>query len=130
MAYSIVGDVGGQKSLRPFWRNHFEETDAVIWVVDSSDRQRLSDCKAELFSLLQEEVRFEVTDQKRVNQADGGLYEQRLAGAGLLVLANKQDIPGALTVQEISTVSPVSLRGAKLCLDAAVHPARLLIWHL
>jgi ADP-ribosylation factor-like protein 2 len=52
------GDIGGQQSLRPFWRNHFEETDALIWVVDSNDKQRVEDCKAELFSILQEEVRF------------------------------------------------------------------------
>lgn len=55
--YSInVWDVGGQKSLRSFWRNYFESTDAVIWVVDAADRARLADCKEELFVLLQEEV--------------------------------------------------------------------------
>lgn len=54
--YELSGDVGGQKSLRPFWRNHFEETDAMIWVVDSNDRLRIEDCKIELFSILQEEV--------------------------------------------------------------------------
>ena len=64
-------DVGGQKSLRPFWRNYFEETDGVIWVVDSADAGRLEDCKKELCSILKEE---------------------RLAGATLLVLANKQDL--------------------------------------
>ncbi|KAK4055769.1 ADP-ribosylation factor-like protein 2 [Microbotryomycetes sp. JL201] len=76
-----IWDIGGQTSLRPYWRNYFETTDAVIWVVDSSDRARLLDCKQELASLLQEE---------------------RLAGASLLVFANKQDIPGSLTSQEIS----------------------------
>ncbi|KAM0788682.1 hypothetical protein ACM66B_002779 [Microbotryomycetes sp. NB124-2] len=76
-----IWDIGGQTSLRPYWRNYFETTDAVIWVVDSSDRARLRDCRDELKSLLQEE---------------------RLAGASLLVFANKQDIPGSLTCQEIS----------------------------
>lgn len=33
-------DVGGQKSLRSYWKNYFESTDALIWVVDSSDRGR------------------------------------------------------------------------------------------
>ncbi|KAK9897605.1 ARF/SAR superfamily [Cystobasidium minutum MCA 4210] len=81
--YSLhIWDVGGQKSLRPFWRNHFEETDAMIWVVDSNDRLRIEDCKIELFSILQEE---------------------RLAGASLLIFANKQDIPGAMTTSELST---------------------------
>ena len=52
----------------------------LVWVVDSADRARLRDCKAELQQLLQQE---------------------RLAGASLLVFANKQDIDGALTAEEI-----------------------------
>jgi len=76
-------DVGGQKSLRSYWRNYFESTDGLVWVVDSADRMRLESCKAELEVLLQEE---------------------RLAGATLLVLANKQDLPGALSAQEIKQI--------------------------
>ena len=49
-------DVGGQKSLRSYWRNYFESTDGLIWVVDSADRRRLQDCKDELHALLLEEV--------------------------------------------------------------------------
>lgn len=75
-----IWDVGGQKSLRSYWRNYFECTDGLIWVVDSADKWRLEDCKAELQSLL---------------------LEERLAGATLLVFANKQDLPGALTAEEI-----------------------------
>lgn len=51
-----AGDVGGQKTLRPYWRNYFESTDAVVWVVDSSDEIRIEDCKEELRGLLGEEV--------------------------------------------------------------------------
>ena len=75
-----IWDVGGQKSLRSYWRNYFETTDGLIWVVDSADKRRLEDCRKELQSLLQEE---------------------RLLGATLLVFANKQDLQGALTVEEI-----------------------------
>lgn len=49
-------DVGGQKSLRSYWRNYFECTDGLIWVVDSADKRRLSDCQEELHKLLKEEV--------------------------------------------------------------------------
>ena len=52
----ILGDVGGQRTLRPYWRNYFEQTDALVWVVDSSDRLRMQDCREELHSLLQEDV--------------------------------------------------------------------------
>ncbi|KAI9281590.1 ADP-ribosylation factor family-domain-containing protein [Sporodiniella umbellata] len=78
-----IWDVGGQKSIRSYWRNYFEQTDALVWVVDSADRLRLNDCKKELQQLLQEE---------------------RLAGATLLVFANKQDITGALSEKEIKDV--------------------------
>lgn len=50
-------DVGGQRSLRTYWRNYFERTDALVWVVDCADRERLLDCRTELHQLLQEEVR-------------------------------------------------------------------------
>nr|POE86427.1 adp-ribosylation factor-like protein 2 [Quercus suber] len=57
-AYSPVsGDVGGQKTLRTYWKNYFEKTDTLIWVVDATDRERLNDCKAELHGLLKQEVR-------------------------------------------------------------------------
>ncbi|KAI0092482.1 ADP-ribosylation factor family-domain-containing protein [Irpex rosettiformis] len=75
-----VWDVGGQRTLRPYWRNYFEQTDAIVWVVDSGDRMRMKDCKEELHSLL---------------------LEDRLAGASLLIFANKQDIPGTMSTAEI-----------------------------
>ena len=54
-----IGDVGGQKTLRSYWRNYFEKTDTLIWVVDSTDRLRIDDCRKELAGLLLEEVRHE-----------------------------------------------------------------------
>ncbi|KAI0643628.1 ADP-ribosylation factor family-domain-containing protein [Trametes meyenii] len=74
-----IWDVGGQRTLRPYWRNYFEQTDALVWVVDSGDRMRMQDCKDELHSLL---------------------LEDRLAGASLLIFANKQDIQGSLSGAE------------------------------
>jgi ADP-ribosylation factor-like protein 2 len=56
MLTELLGDVGGQKTLRAYWRNYFEQTDGVVWVVDSSDQERLYDCAIELHKLLQEEV--------------------------------------------------------------------------
>jgi ADP-ribosylation factor-like protein 2 len=52
-----VWDVGGQKTIRSYWRNYFEQTDGIIWVVDSADRRRLRDCKEELATILTQEVR-------------------------------------------------------------------------
>ncbi|KAK3287368.1 ADP-ribosylation factor-like protein 2 [Cymbomonas tetramitiformis] len=78
-----VWDVGGQKTLRSYWRNYYERTDGMIWVIDSADIRRLEDCRDELHKLL---------------------VEEKLAGASLLILANKQDISGALSPSEIEKV--------------------------
>jgi GTPase SAR1 family protein len=60
-----VWDVGGQKSLRSYWRNYFEENDGLIWVIDSADKRRLEDCKKELNELLKEEVFCLTIDTRR-----------------------------------------------------------------
>ncbi len=39
-----IWDVGGQKTIRSYWRNYYESTDGLIWVVDSADTARLRDC--------------------------------------------------------------------------------------
>ena len=57
LTFEFLGDVGGQKTLRSYWRNYFEKTDALIWVIDATDRLRIEDCRDELHGLLQEEVR-------------------------------------------------------------------------
>ncbi|KAJ6373278.1 hypothetical protein OIU76_027585 [Salix suchowensis] len=70
-----VWDLGGQTSIRPYWRCYFPNTQAVIYVVDSSDTERIGIAKEEFHSILEEE---------------------ELKGAVVLIFANKQDLPGAL----------------------------------
>ena len=43
-----VWDVGGQEKLRPLWRHYFQNTDALIFVVDSQDKERVDQAAAEL----------------------------------------------------------------------------------
>ncbi|KAF1985219.1 ADP-ribosylation factor [Aulographum hederae CBS 113979] len=75
-----IWDVGGQKTLRTYWKNYFERTDTLIWVVDACDRNRMDDCQRELKGLL---------------------LEERLMGASLLVLSNKSDVNGSLNEDEV-----------------------------
>jgi len=76
-----VWDLGGQTSIRPYWRCYYANTDAIIYVIDSCDHDRLGIAKTELFAMLEEE---------------------ELKDATLLVFANKQDLPNALSDEEIS----------------------------
>jgi len=76
-----IWDLGGQANLRPSWATYYRSTDAVILVVDSTDRARMGILKSELFTLLEHED---------------------LSSACLLVFANKQDLKDAMTVAELT----------------------------
>uniref|UniRef100_A0A0G4HL79 ADP-ribosylation factor-like protein 3 n=1 Tax=Chromera velia CCMP2878 TaxID=1169474 RepID=A0A0G4HL79_9ALVE len=76
-----VWDIGGQKTIREYWSNYFENTDALVFVIDSSDRRRLKESNDELKELLESD---------------------KLAGIPVLVFANKQDLATALTSQEVA----------------------------
>lgn len=99
-----VWDLGGQTSIRPYWRCYYSskcvclegsalsyhwltnrdpcslDTDAIIYVVDSADRDRIRNSTEELMSMLRED---------------------ELANALLVVLANKQDMEGCMSVAEV-----------------------------
>ena len=47
-----VWDVGGQDKIRPLWRHYFQNTQGLIFVVDSNDRERASEAKDELTKML------------------------------------------------------------------------------
>jgi ADP-ribosylation factor protein 1 len=76
-----VWDVGGQDKIRPLWRHYYQNTQGVIFVVDSNDRERISEASEELQKMLRED---------------------ELRDAAVLVLANKQDLPNAMSVAEVT----------------------------
>eukprot|EP01125_Pyxidicula_operculata_P008342 TRINITY_DN2809_c0_g1_i3.p2 TRINITY_DN2809_c0_g1~~TRINITY_DN2809_c0_g1_i3.p2 ORF type:complete len:180 (-),score=28.56 TRINITY_DN2809_c0_g1_i3:639-1178(-) len=76
-----VWDVGGQDKIRPLWRHYYQNTQGLIYVVDSNDRARIDEAALEL--------------QKVLSDDD-------LRDAVVLVLANKQDLPNAMSVAEVS----------------------------
>jgi len=82
-----VWDIGGQKSIRPYWRNYFDQTDALIYVIDSADKRRMEETGVELSQLLEED---------------------KLGGVPLLCFANKQDLLNAQPGNEISSALNLS----------------------
>ena len=76
-----VWDVGGQDKIRLLWRHYYQNTQGIIFVVDSNDRDRVDDAKEELHRML---------------------GEDELKDAILLVMANKQDLPGAMTTPDLT----------------------------
>merc|ERR1712039_1136029 len=76
-----VWDIGGQDKIRKLWRHYYLGTHGAIFVVDSSDRDRIEDAREELTKMLSED---------------------EMRDAVLLVLANKQDLPHAMTTSEVA----------------------------
>ena len=99
-----LGDVGGQKTLRSYWRNYFEKTDTLVWVVDATDRLRVEDCRQELAGLLLEEVLSPPTYINPWGLGANATLFQRLMGASLLVYLNKTDVEGCMTEHEVREV--------------------------
>jgi small GTP-binding protein len=75
-------DIGGQSKIRELWKYYYENTDAVIFVVDSNDVNRIDEASEELHKMLE---------------------SSNLKDASVLILANKQDLPNALNVKEMSS---------------------------
>lgn len=94
-----VWDVGGQDKIRPLWRHYFQNTQGLIFVVDSNDRERCAEAKEELNKMV---------------------HEDELRDAVVLVFANKQDLPNAMTAAEITDKLGLNnMRGKSWYIQAA-----------
>ncbi|KAJ2454914.1 hypothetical protein EV183_001175 [Coemansia sp. RSA 2336] len=76
-----VWDVGGQDKIRPLWRHYYTGTQALIFVVDSADRDRIDEARTELHRIVS---------------------DREMKDCLLLVFANKQDLPSAMTPAEVT----------------------------
>ncbi|CAI7627724.1 hypothetical protein N7533_007343 [Penicillium manginii] len=76
-----VWDVGGQDKIRPLWRHYYSGTQGLIFVVDSSDTARMEEARSELHKIIN---------------------DREMKDALLLVFANKQDIGGHLSPEEVT----------------------------
>ncbi|KAK5579248.1 hypothetical protein RB653_008928 [Dictyostelium firmibasis] len=75
-----VWDVGGQHKIRPLWRHYYQGTNAVVFVIDSIDHERIDEVKEEINNII---------------------FQDELRDASLLIFANKQDMHGAMTTAEL-----------------------------
>ncbi len=76
-----VWDVGGQDKIRPLWRHYYQNTQGIIFVVDSNDQDRIGEARDELHRMLNED---------------------ELREACVLIFANKQDLPNAMQAATIT----------------------------
>jgi len=73
-------DLGGQESTRSVWDVYYMNTDGVVYVVDSHDDESFEESKAEFYKALK---------------------HPNLRNAVILILANKQDLPGSKTIEKL-----------------------------
>eukprot|EP01084_Bolivina_argentea_P076725 139082_1 len=85
-----VWDVGGRDKIRPLWRHYYQNTTCVVFVVDSNDRDRIGN-----------DAGYDWGGSAK-DQLNEMLSEDELRDCLLIVLANKQDLPNAMSVDEMS----------------------------
>jgi small GTP-binding protein len=73
-------DLGGQESTRSVWDVYYMNTDAIVYVIDSHDDENFEESKAQFHKLLS---------------------HPNLKSTVILIFANKQDLPGAKTVDKL-----------------------------
>uniref|UniRef100_A0A8C6FWK0 ADP-ribosylation factor-like protein 14 n=1 Tax=Moschus moschiferus TaxID=68415 RepID=A0A8C6FWK0_MOSMO len=88
----MVWDIGGQEKMRSMWGLYCENTDGLVYVVDSTDTQRLADSRKEFEHILKNEY---------------------IKNVPVVLLANKQDVPGALSAEDVTRMFKVK----QLCSD-------------
>ncbi|KAK3735593.1 hypothetical protein QZH41_013707, partial [Actinostola sp. cb2023] len=75
-----IYDLGGGSKIRAIWKNYFTEVYGIVFVVDASDRHRLEECRDVLHD---------------------SMNSDKICGKPILILANKQDITGAMNEEEV-----------------------------
>ncbi|CCH44386.1 ADP-ribosylation factor 1 [Wickerhamomyces ciferrii] len=76
-------DVGGQESLRSLWEEYFTHCHAIIFIVDSTDRERIEECQSNLTKIINNDS---------------------IESIPILMLANKQDVEDHLEVEDIKEI--------------------------
>ncbi|KAL0270869.1 UNVERIFIED_CONTAM: hypothetical protein PYX00_008141 [Menopon gallinae] len=100
----LVWDVGGQEKLRPLWKSYTRCTDGIVFVLDSVDTERMEEAKMELV--------------RTARSPDN-------SGVPILVLANKQDLPGAKEPRELEKLLGLHELGSNAPQLPPVH-----LWHV
>ncbi|XP_025109745.1 E3 ubiquitin-protein ligase TRIM23-like isoform X2 [Pomacea canaliculata] len=91
-----IWDIGGQHLVRFFWKHYYLNTQAVIFVLDCSNRERLTEAQNELVNVVQ---------------------EKELKEASLLIFANKQDVEDHASIEEITQQMGL----LKMCCNRSWH---------
>ena len=100
-----VWDVGGQDRIRPLWRHYYVNAQALIFVVDSNDRDRISEARDELHRMLSEDELKDavllVFANKQVFYCAQTKSQHKFTEFNSVVIS-QQDLPRAMSVAELT----------------------------
>ena len=106
-------DLGGQRDLHSIWEKYYSECHAIIFVVDSTDKERIEECK-DVFCNLQHNFFFILKKilclffiklmLTFVISIEKIITNDEVEGVPILMLANKQDLPNSLKIEEIKEI--------------------------
>ncbi|XP_020396837.1 ADP-ribosylation factor 1 [Zea mays] len=99
-----VWDVGGQEKLRPLWRHYFNNTDGLIYVVDSLDRERIGKAKAEFHAIINDPLMLNSVILVFANKQDM-VRQQYVVWETSCLLSNKLAYMGRILISVISKTS-------------------------
>jgi len=109
----LVWDVGGQEKLRPLWKSYTRCTDGIVFVLDSVDAERMEEAKMELI--------------RTVKSPEN-------AGVPILVVANKQDLPGAKEPRDLEKLLGLTELGQNASCGSTVPGSSISssghLWHV
>ena len=88
-----IWDIGGQQGLRAYWNTYCDESDGCVFVIDSSDPERLMEASNVLMNILDEEA---------------------LSHVPLLIVGSKSDLKDAISKEEVVSHDQMI---QKLCLN-------------
>ena len=89
------------RQIRALWRHYYENTAGIVFMVNSADRERIDDRNDALDSA-KENLHRLLSEPLLCASAPGGDGTAPRIAPPLLVLANKQDVAGAMSVQEVT----------------------------
>jgi small GTP-binding protein len=79
----VIWDVGGQDRIRKLWKHYYQGSDALIYVVDASDLERLTEARDELHAVLVDDL---------------------LIAIPVLIFCNKSDLPKSVTADRMTAI--------------------------
>lgn len=116
-------DLGGQRDIRTIWSKYYDDCHAVIYMIDAADRDRLWD-GWEVFGMLTLIDHTSILTLSHLSP-ETVLAHPQILDVPLLLLANKQDAPNSLSVNDVRASYEAWWQTRRVDGEDAVEPGQI-----